>query len=67
MRIDILHHIDGVRFDDAWERRVNDSLGGIPVHVISSEDLVQNKLASGRPRDLLDIDDIQKAAVTRVG
>jgi hypothetical protein len=46
---------------------VNDSLGGIPVHVISSEDLVQNKLASGRPRDLLDIDDIQKAAVTRVG
>jgi hypothetical protein len=65
VRIDILHRIDGVSFDEAWERRVKDSLDGIPVYVISLEDLVRNKLKSGRPRDLLDIEDIQKAATFR--
>ncbi len=62
VRIDILHHIDGVSFNEAWDRRVEDWLDGIPVHVISREDLLKNKLESGRPRDLLDIEDIQKAS-----
>jgi hypothetical protein len=64
-RIDILHQIDGVSFDEAWERRVEDWLDGIPVHVISREDLIENKLASGRPRDLLDVEAIRKAAKYR--
>lgn len=65
VRIDILHHIDGVTFDEAWERRVNDFLDGIPVYVISREDFITNKLESGRPRDLLDIEDIRAAAKHR--
>jgi hypothetical protein len=65
VRIDILHSLDGVRFEEAWERREHDSLDGIPVNVISREDLIENKLASGRPRDLLDIKEIRKAATYR--
>jgi hypothetical protein len=65
VRIDILHQIDGVAFDEAWERRVRESLDGISVDVISREDLIKNKLASGRPRDLLDVEDIRNAATFR--
>jgi hypothetical protein len=38
--------------------------GDIPVHVISREDLLKNKLESGRPRDLLDVEAIREAAST---
>jgi len=63
VRIDILHKIDGVAFEEAWERRVEGMLDGdIPVHVISREDLLTNKLESGRPQDLVDVQAIRKAA-----
>jgi hypothetical protein len=60
-RIDILQHIDGVDFDEAWENKINAVIDGIPVHVISSEMLIRNKLAVGRPRDLLDVEEIREA------
>jgi len=63
VRIDILHHIDGVSFDEAWQNRTETLMDGdIPVYVISREDLIKNKLESGRPRDLLDIDAIRDAS-----
>ena len=65
VRIDILHHIDGVIFDEAWQNRVETVIDGdIPVHVISREDLLKNKLESGRLRDLLDVEAIREAAST---
>jgi len=63
VRIDILHHIDGVLFDEAWQNRTETLMDGdIPVYVISRDDLIKNKLESGRPRDLLDIDAIRDAS-----
>jgi hypothetical protein len=63
VRIDLLHHIDGLTFDEAWENRVEGMLDeNIPVYLISREDLVKNKLESGRPRDLLDIKAIRAAS-----
>jgi len=61
VRADILQSIDGVEFDDAWPHRVELSLDGIAVHVISAEHLIQNKLASGRLRDLADAEAIREA------
>lgn len=62
-RIDILQKIDGVTFADAWRSRVQAVIeGDIPTFVISREHLIQNKLASGRARDLLDVQEIQRAA-----
>jgi len=61
----ILPAIPGVDFDAAWERRVEtvlDTATGLKANFISADDLIASKLASGRPRDLADVDDIRKAA-----
>lgn len=43
-RADFLQSIDGVDFDEAWRRRVQFTLEGVSVNVISSEHLIGNKL-----------------------
>ena len=65
---DILPAIPGVDFDAAWERRVEivvDTATGLKANFISAEDLIASKLASGRARDLADVEDIRKAAETQ--
>lgn len=57
-RIDILTAIDGVTFEQAWERRITVSGGASELDVIGREDLIANKLASGRPRDRDDVERI---------
>ena len=48
-RIDILQHIDGVTFDEAWENRIEGIIDGqVQAAVISRDDLIRNKLATGR-------------------
>jgi hypothetical protein len=54
-RIDILTAIDGVTFEQAWPRRITIELGGQAVPVLGREDLVANKRAAGRPKDLADL------------
>ena len=61
-RIDILQKIDGVTFDEAWPNRISGTIDGeVPACVISREDLIRNKLASGREQDLLDVKVLRKA------
>ena len=54
-RIDIVTTIDGVAFPDAWPDRVTTTYGEEAVLVIGRRHLIQNKRASGRPQDLLDL------------
>jgi hypothetical protein len=58
LRIEVLRKISGVEFEDCWPRRViiDDDDLGIPA--ISLEDLKRNKRASGRKKDLLDLDEL---------
>jgi hypothetical protein len=58
LRIDLLTAIDGIEFKEAWPKRVESTYGQQKVHVISKEDLVTNKRASGRKQDLLDLEDL---------
>ena len=58
IRIDILTGIDGVGFSEAWSRKVEGSYGTERVWFISKPDLIANKRASGRERDLLDLNDL---------
>jgi hypothetical protein len=51
VRIDVLTHITGVEFSDAWRNRVASVMFGVPVYVISRGDLIANKRAAGRPSD----------------
>jgi predicted nucleotidyltransferase len=55
VRIDILTSVSGLEFQAAWEHRQVLELDGLKISVVSLEDLVANKRATGRPQDLLDI------------
>lgn len=54
-RIDLITAIDGVRFDEAFARRVETSYQGNCLYVLHRDDLIKNKTASGREQDLLDV------------
>jgi predicted nucleotidyltransferase len=60
IRIDILTNIDGVHFAGAWPNRVESAFFGVPVHLISLDDLIANKRAAGRSRDLEHLQHIQE-------
>jgi hypothetical protein len=58
LAVDILPEIDGISFEQAWANRfeaVIDPASGMRVFFIASDDLIRNKLASGRPQDLADV------------
>lgn len=62
-RIDILQHIDGITFDAAWENRVEGLIDGeIRTAIISKDDLIRNKLATGRDQDMIDAKQLQAAS-----
>lgn len=58
-RLDLLNSLDGVAFFPAWKRRKTVRLGAgraaVPVHYLGLGDLLRNKRACGRPRDLEDV------------
>jgi hypothetical protein len=54
-RIDLLTSIDGVEFEDAWQSRIVSTIEGRSIPVIGREALIRNKRASGRPKDLVDV------------
>ena len=57
-RIDILTGISGVSFDEAWEERVEDLFDGVRVPFIGRAAFIRNKRASGRTKDLADIESL---------
>lgn len=54
-RIDILTGVSGLRFESAWSRRIEAPVEGVTVPVLGIEDLVANKMASGRDKDRADV------------
>lgn len=58
-RIDIITRIDGVAFERAYANKKDVVIEGLNVPVISREDLITNKRASGRLQDLADIEKLQ--------
>ena len=54
-RIDILTEISGVSFEEAWATRLTADVGGLRLSFLGRDALIQNKLASGRDKDLLDV------------
>jgi len=47
--------ISGVDFETAWASRSKGQLDGLPVFFIGWQALIDNKRASGRPKDLADV------------
>ncbi len=59
-RIGLLTSIDGVSFDDAWRDRASVRVEGQEIPLISREDFLRNKRATGRLRDLGDAEELEK-------
>lgn len=58
-RIDLINQISGVTFREAWENRIRtgiESAGGeVPIYLIGLQELIKNKKAIGRPKDMEDL------------
>jgi len=55
-RIDLINHIDGVSFEDAWVSKIDVDLDQLKVPVIGVDALRKNKASTGRHKDLLDVE-----------
>lgn len=60
VRIDIITACAGIEFKSAWKNKVKAKYEDINVHFISLEDLIRNKKAVGRDRDLLDVRSLER-------
>lgn len=59
-RIDILTYIDGVNFEEGYRGKKVIEVEGLRIPFLSKEDLVRNKKATGRERDRLDADILER-------
>jgi predicted nucleotidyltransferase len=55
VRVDIMTSISGVSWEDAWANRESGHIDQVPVYFIGREDYAANKRASGRPKDITDL------------
>ena len=55
VKIEILNYLEGVNFDEAYERRETRTAQDVTFDIISLADLISNKKAVGRDKDLLDV------------
>jgi hypothetical protein len=58
-RIDIVTAASGLQFEEAYSRSVSVNIEGIEVHIPSIYDLIRNKRASGRTKDLADAEALE--------
>jgi len=59
-RVDILHTIKGAEFEECFSRRGFAIIDGAQIPIISKDDLIKNKLATGRSQDLADADHLKE-------
>lgn len=57
------HGIDGVPFSRAYEGATRESLGGIELRFLGLADFVAAKKASGRTKDLLDVELLKESGL----
>jgi hypothetical protein len=58
--VDIVNYLEGSDFDGAYARKEVRKTEDIEINVISLEDLIANKLAVARDKDLLDVKELRR-------
>ena len=58
-KIEVFKHCSGLNFAEAYAHRVETTIDGEPVKMISLADLKINTRASGRHKDLADLDNLE--------
>ena len=59
-RVDVLQSIPAVSFGDAWTNATLVRVGELQMRFLSREDLLRNKVAAGRAKDLADVEQLRK-------
>jgi hypothetical protein len=57
-RIDLVMSCDGIDFESSYQSKITILAEGIEIYFIDLKSLRMNKLASGRPQDLADLDNL---------
>lgn len=60
LRIDFLTKVNMVNFEDAWSEKKMLSIDETDIPVIDYENLVLTKISTGRTKDKLDLEELQK-------
>ena len=60
MAVDILNYCRRVNFEEAYSRRVTIDDGGLKIDIIAYDDLLANKRAVGRYKDLADVEYLER-------
>lgn len=58
--VEILTTISGVSFDEVWADKITVEIEGVEVPVMGRRTLLLNKRAAGRPKDLADVDWLER-------
>lgn len=58
MRLEISTSISGVDFEECYQTRIVDTLDDIEINLIDLEHLKKNKKASGRAKDIADLENL---------
>lgn len=58
VRIDILTSISGVEFNEAYSSKIEHKFGSTKTYFLSKENLIKNKKAAGRKKDLADLESL---------
>ena len=60
IQIDIINEADGINTEDCYQRKEIVNVDDIRINVISRDDLIKNKRASGRTMDIADAEKLEK-------
>ncbi|MGI8813646.1 MAG: nucleotidyltransferase [Pyrinomonadaceae bacterium] len=60
LAVDILNYLSGVTFDSAYSNREIVTDSDLEISVIGLDDLIKNKIASGRHKDLADAEYLKR-------
>ena len=58
-RIDVITALTALTFAEAWPNRVRSAFGPVEANFIGRSDFIANKRATGRTRDLGDVESLQ--------
>jgi hypothetical protein len=59
-RIELFTSVAHLDFEACWSRRVEGISGSLSFSVLSKPDLIESKVAAGRPRDLADLEELRR-------
>lgn len=66
-RIDIITTASGLQFEETFKRSLPVEIEGIELHIPSLDDLICNKRASGRTKDLADVEALEALKYSETG